>query len=286
MRFREQEIMNIPGSDERWENWMQFVQAQLVPTFTTQGFDVIHVPKNVYEKLRDAVLTAVEDWDNIPLEGEVEAIYGDLPPKFVDIGELAWDTIEELKSLHEDWAGGMKLRPTSAYGVRLYQNGSSLAMHNDKIHSHVISSIIHIAHEYDNDDEPWPIQIEDHNGVLHSVALQPGEMLFYESARCLHGRMTELKGKYYGSIFVHYQPVDPRIWSYTVEDVIASVPPHWSENMPDDHGSRWAGQSITTDSRVAAGAPPRIRDSDTQPFQRTNINQKRRAVSVQSPSNA
>lgn len=30
-------------------------------------------------------------------------------------------------------------------------------------------------------------------------------MLFYESAKCLHGRMTELKGKYYGSIFLHYK---------------------------------------------------------------------------------
>ena len=27
----------------------------------------------------------------------------------------------------------MKLRPTSAYGVRLYQNGSSLVMHHDKV---------------------------------------------------------------------------------------------------------------------------------------------------------
>ena len=32
----------------------------------------------------------------------------------------------------------------------------------------MISSIVHIAHEYDNDDEPWPIEIEDHNGELHA----------------------------------------------------------------------------------------------------------------------
>jgi hypothetical protein len=41
-------------------------------------------------------------------------------------------------------------------------------------------------------------------------------MLFYESAKCLHGRRSQLKGKYYGSIFVHYQPVDPKIWNYSV----------------------------------------------------------------------
>jgi hypothetical protein len=39
-------------------------------------------------------------------------------------------------------------------------------------------------------------------------------MLFYESAKALHGRMTQFKGKYYGSIFLHYQPVDESIWNY------------------------------------------------------------------------
>ena len=41
--------------------------------------------------------------------------------------------MDELQSLHEQWAGGIKLRPTSAYGVRMYQNGSSLVMHHDKV---------------------------------------------------------------------------------------------------------------------------------------------------------
>jgi len=40
----------------------------------------------------------------------------------------------------------------------------------------VISSIVHIAHEYDNDDEPWPIEIEDHDGNLHAVSLKMGEV--------------------------------------------------------------------------------------------------------------
>lgn len=81
----------------------------------------------------------------------------------------------------------------------------------------MISSIVHLAHQYDNDDEPWPIDIEDHNGQLHSVSLQPGQMLFYESAKLLHGRMRAFKGKYYGSIFLHYKPVDKKLWDYTIE---------------------------------------------------------------------
>ena len=42
-------------------------------------------------------------------------------------------------------------------------------------------------------------------------------MVFYESAKCLHGRMKQLKGKYYGSLFLHYQPVDKSMWNYTTD---------------------------------------------------------------------
>ena len=117
---------------------------------------------------------------------------------------------------------------------------------------------MHIAHQYDREEEPWPIEIEDHDGKLHTVSLAAGEMLFYESAKCLHGRMTEFKGKYYGSIFLHYQPVDKQLWPFTVQDVIESVPPHWNRGLLEEVGSRWAGQAITTDDRVAVGAPPRV----------------------------
>jgi hypothetical protein len=34
MEFREQEIMSLTGADERWENWMQFVQgSQFIQCF-------------------------------------------------------------------------------------------------------------------------------------------------------------------------------------------------------------------------------------------------------------
>ena len=83
-------------------------------------------------------------------------------------------------------------------------------------------------------------------------------MLFYESAKCLHGRMKPFRGSYYGSLFLHYAPVDKDIWSFTVDDVIANVPPHWHDGIVEDHGSRWAGQGITVDSRAAHGAPDRV----------------------------
>jgi hypothetical protein len=41
--------------------------------------------------------------------------------------------------------------------------------------------------------------------------------VFYESAKALHGRLRVLKGKYYGAIFIHYQPVDRNVWDFTHE---------------------------------------------------------------------
>jgi hypothetical protein len=70
--------------------------------------------------------------------------------------------------------------------------------------------------------------------------------------------MKEFRGKYYGSIFLHYKPVDKDLWNFDVEDVVAAVPPHWIEGTVEDKGSRWAGQGITVDSRSPAGSPPRV----------------------------
>jgi len=237
---------------------MQFTQARMLPKFTPLGFKLFQTPPEVHEKLIKAVNAGIAKWDTLRYEdGVQDSIYAPNPPKFIDLGKLAFEVLDDLRSLHEDWVGGMKLRGTSAYGVRMYQNASTIVMHNDKPYTHVISSIVHIAHQYDNDNEPWPIEIEDHNGVMHSVSLEAGQMLFYESAVCLHGRKRLLKGKYYGSIFLHYQPVDKKTWNYDVDDVIANVPPHWRDGTTEDHGSRWAGQAITVDSQIVDNAPPR-----------------------------
>lgn len=173
MKKREDEIMSITSGDERWENWLQFTQSQLVPKFTKYGFKIIQTPPAIHAKLYEAVNKAVANFDSIPSEGNIDVIYNPplLAPKFVPLYGLDREVINEMKELHEEW-GGMKLKATSSYGVRLYQNGSSLVMHYDKIHTHVISSIVHIAHEYDDDNEPWPIEIEDHDGKNYLLLLK------------------------------------------------------------------------------------------------------------------
>jgi hypothetical protein len=261
LSMREFEIMSqIRGSDERWENWMQHTQGRLVKNFTKMGFELVKTPTEVHTLLKDAVDKALLDFDNIPNEDVVDAIYHpkENVPKFVKIGALASQIHKMMLPYHEAWAGGIKLVPTSAYGVRLYRNQSSLVMHVDRVNTHVISSIVHITHEYDDDSRPWPLEIEGFDGALHSVSLQPGEMVFYESAKCFHGRLTEFRGKYYGSIFLHYMPVDASLWPYSEDVVLGAVPPSWSDGITHEYGARWAGPSVTVDSRIAVGAPPRL----------------------------
>ena len=128
-----------------------------------------------------------------------------------------------MQTIAEAWCG-VKLEPSTVYGLRIYGNGSTLgernactsmqdchrsstprlsvhldqlamstnliltvaASHTDKPTTHVISAILHVDHDT---DEPWPIEIEDHDtGAIHAVALQPGEFLFYESATQFHSR--------------------------------------------------------------------------------------------------
>ena len=79
-------------------------------------------------------------------------------------------------------------------------------------------------------DSDWPLQIYDNNGTLHEVTLAPGEMVWYESAKLLHGRSQPLNGTRlvadifskkrktnlemnftrFENLFVHYMPLSAR----------------------------------------------------------------------------
>ena len=58
----------------------------------------------------------------------------------------------------------------------------------------VISAVLQVTQEV---DEPWPLEVYDHDGFAHNTTLQAGEMLLYESHTVLHGRPFPLNGSYY-----------------------------------------------------------------------------------------
>jgi hypothetical protein len=109
-----------------------------------------------------------------------------------------------LKPLHEEWCG-FPLVPSACYGIRVYQRGAYLHEHVDTSATHIVSSTICVGKETEG---PWPLSIEDAEGELHEVAIEPGEMLFYEGAYLRHGRPYPLQGSYYAGIYLHYRPAD------------------------------------------------------------------------------
>jgi len=151
--------------------------------------------------------------------------------QFVDIGTYNDEALELLRPMHEAWAGGTQLKGSSAYGLRVYQPGNNLTMHFDKtlLGSHIISSILHIDRDV---DQPWPIVITGYDGQTVEVDLKPGELLFYESAKCIHGRPRSLEGRWYASLFLHYQTLTPLIEKQDVIKIVGRR--HANQETPTD----------------------------------------------------
>lgn len=132
MELREEELMMLPGARERWENFMQFTSSRMFPRFTPHGFKLRQTPPEVQAKLKARLDAALENYDSIRLEPTIDVLYTPEPSRFVDLHGLDWEVLREMQGIHEEWSG-LKLKPTSVYGIRLNSNGSSLTMHYDKV---------------------------------------------------------------------------------------------------------------------------------------------------------
>jgi hypothetical protein len=210
---------------EKYDIYMQAVSSALVqPNFTETGWGLTRAPQDLVNTLSSTIRTAYDEGD-YRQESHCEVIDGE-QPIFIDRPELTQRVLEELHPMHEAWSG-MDLIPHLAYGFRLYLNESSLLMHIDKGDTHIISAILHI--DSSDDAEPWPIVIEDFLGNTNEVILTPGDMLFYESSKCFHGRPAKFIGSWYSSVFVHYYPKDPE-WMEIEHDMEAhfAIPPDWA----------------------------------------------------------
>ena len=178
--------------------------------FTQEGFTKIQVPEHIFRAYRgffDAnkaqLLNELWTVDNVFVS------QFDAPTLKLTLPESGWMKpllFEEVQKLMEEWLGDkVTLKPVAMYGIRLYTRNTWLAMHVDRPDTHIISCIINIDQEV---EEPYPLQIMDHEGVLHSVTLEPGEMVLYEGATCAHGRTNPLRGKFYANLFVHFKPAE------------------------------------------------------------------------------
>jgi hypothetical protein len=116
---------------------------------------------------------------------------------------------DQILPLVEKWTG-VELESTDMYGMRQYEEGARLLSHGDREQTHAASLIINVA-QHDVSD-PWPVEVYDHANRLHEVVMEPGDIVYYESAKCLHGRNRPLSSGLYVNLFAHYRPKGDPQW--------------------------------------------------------------------------
>ena len=180
-------------------------QPKTVPAFTKEGFSKRPMPPALYAALAKHLQknkasavreSAVTGYINNRGKSPTSVIY--CPQSLLAATEGA------LHPILEEWVGGKPLEPTSTYGIRKYTKGNVLQCHVDVVKTHAVSAILNIGQ--DNMRGSWPLAIIDHDGKVHEVDMEPGEMILYESAKLIHCRPKPLLGDAYYNLFVHFAP--------------------------------------------------------------------------------
>mmetsp|Transcript_11704 Transcript_11704/g.28767 ORF Transcript_11704/g.28767 Transcript_11704/m.28767 type:complete len:414 (-) Transcript_11704:192-1433(-) len=268
---RFEQIERVEGSNDKYNGWLAFMTSAIVATnYTENGWGLTRAPQHITRRLQERLhktleVTRIErvrttcDDDNENSEGKtggeciadereivepagegtrkehfVNVIGGEdnSRPIMISDTQANDDLLDEMKPMFEWWSG-VDLEGSIAYGIRAYRNDSNLLMHVDKSSTHVISGIYHV--DRSDDAEPWPIVIEDFQGNVNQVYLEPGDLLFYESSKCFHGRPQTFIGGYYASIFMHYRP---EVYDEAMDNESQhyAVPEHWHETKPPKEG--------------------------------------------------
>lgn len=191
--------------------WSKHLQVSR--TFSPLGFTKGRLPDDVfgsmrafYHNNRDPPHRLLEEWDS---KGPY-VNYWESDCNFIQIPwdlKKLWQT--RLKDVVQEWAG-VEIEQTDMYGVRRYESGARLLTHVDRITTHAVSLIVNIAQG--NLTAPWTVEVYDHADRLHEVAMEPGDIVYYESAKALHGRNAPLAGGYYANVFTHYRPIGDPQW--------------------------------------------------------------------------
>jgi hypothetical protein len=190
--------------------------SRVTRTFTPLGFDKGKLPRDIWGSIsafnynnRDNVFA--EEWTKGNKGYFVN--WWEVTPYMIGIPwslKRYWQT--RLRELVATWIGGdIPLENTDIYGIRRYEEGARLLTHVDRESTHVVSLIVNI--DQVGMREPWMVEIYDFAGRLHEVSMEPGDVVYYESAKALHGRMKPLNGVSYSNLFTHYRPVGDPQWS-------------------------------------------------------------------------
>jgi len=180
-------------------------------SFTEVGFNKGRMPHDLWNSMATYYYNnrnnkVREEWDSKGLYvnwWDVDAYMIGMPWGL----KTYWQS--RLKVMVENWSG-TELELTDIYGMRRYEDGARLLTHVDREATHAASLIINVAQG--DIREPWPVEIYDHANRLHEVIMEEGDIVYYESAKCLHGRMKPLRGAFYVNLFAHYRPIGDPQW--------------------------------------------------------------------------
>jgi len=179
-------------------------RQQAAAPYCGLGFKKSRLDTNLHAHVMEVLAHSVPLFRAEERIREIESKKPDvIPVLYYENRELNDAVAQALLPAHEEWCG-MRLEKSACYGFRAYQRGAYLHRHVDRTETHIISSTICVDHRLDS---RWPLYIEDIDGKPHHVDLEPGEFLFYEGARLIHGRPYPLNGDYYVGMFVHYRPL-------------------------------------------------------------------------------
>jgi hypothetical protein len=181
-------------------------QPPRVPKFTVVGFDTRRLPAEAFDALssyweQHKDRQDLEAWP----AGDAHVNHWESATFLVPLSARVKQLVEPVvQGLLEAWVG-RPLEHTASYGLRVYTNGSWLMSHVDRVQTHAVSAIVNVAQAV---SRPWPLQIYSHAGAASRVELQPGDVLLYESAACVHGREEPLFGDFYTNVFFHFRPLN------------------------------------------------------------------------------
>ena len=180
----------------------------MIPNYTKRGFEKAKLPTPLLKKIQAFYTTNLGSQKDEKIPGDF-IFNADKKNKknsfLIDLStELRNEIHHTLKSMMETWCG-KALLPTFVYGIRVYKRGAVLKCHQDRLETHIISAIINVAQDVDED---WPLSIDDNYYRHHDVMLKPGDIIFYEGGRLAHGRPDPLNGDLFANVFCHFKPTD------------------------------------------------------------------------------
>eukprot|EP00934_Nitzschia_sp_Nitz4_P008613 Nitzschia sp. Nitz4//scaffold43_size134323//64785//66265//NITZ4_003300-RA/size134323-augustus-gene-0.235-mRNA-1//-1//CDS//3329551951//8603//frame0 len=229
------------GEADRLE--MSRRQPQSMVNYTSTGFKKIKAPKPLWDLInnywqKNKEKKVKEEWGigNVYTNNWASPTYmvsventglrGGGASMKNRIWEAARPTIEE-------WTG-MRLQPSSMYGIRIYTEGAILSPHVDRLPL-VSSCIINVDQDV---DEPWELEVYDRHDRAVNVTMEPGDMVLYESGSLMHGRPFPLKGRYYANIFIHFEPTGQHLHDSEWDSNGEFFPPYLLPNSPEER--TWA----------------------------------------------